>query len=80
MTISITGSQARPVASADIPMAVRVAKSGGFTYIGEAAPGAADADAVWRIQRVDADGNTVWADGDAAFDNIWANYLSLTYV
>lgn len=80
MAINITGSQATPVATTDIPMAVRAASSGGYTYIGEASPGASDSDPVWRIQRIDANGTTSWADGNAAFDNVWANHPNLTYL
>lgn len=52
-------------------------------YIGEATPGALSSAASWRIKRVsffgDGDSSTLWADGNANFDNIWDNHLVLSY-
>lgn len=52
-------------------------------YIGEAVPGALSSAASWRIKRVsffgDGDSSTLWADGNANFDNIWDNHLALSY-
>lgn len=48
---------------------VKITTSGTDTYIGEAAPGSSQASAVWRVQKVDADGNTTWKDGNDNFDN-----------
>lgn len=57
-------------------------------YNGEADPGSLDNQPVWRIKRTtliepstDLAVEVVveWADGDAEFDNIWDNHLSLPY-
>lgn len=56
-------------------------------YIGEALPGTATSTAAWRIQRLiftsgiggTEDISKTWADGNALFDNIWDNRLSLSY-
>lgn len=56
---------------------------GGITYIGTAQPGTATSDADWKIKRLDESDSTdiqiLWADGDALFDNIWDDRVSLTY-
>lgn len=53
-------------------------------YRGEAAPGAAETDSVWRIKRIafgsDGDVTETWADGTSAFAHAWANRASLTYL
>jgi hypothetical protein len=51
------------------------------TYVGEAAAGSAEGDAVWRIKKIDESvGLSIkWADGNTNFDNIWTNRASLTY-
>lgn len=59
----------------------------GFIYIGEADPGTATSSALWRIKRIEVvidvggreDLSTLWADGNASFDNIWDDRLSLSY-
>lgn len=52
-------------------------------YKGWAAVGALTSAPLWRIQKIvigfDDDVTKTWADGDAEFDNIWNNRLSLTY-
>lgn len=50
-------------------------------YLGEAAPGSAETDPVWRIQRIDTTGivSFKWAGGSSAFNQVWANRTSLTY-
>ena len=63
----------------DRPFAVVVTISGSYTYIAEAVPGTATSSALWRAQRVDGDGNTVWADGDANFDNVATDLTALSY-
>lgn len=54
-----------------------------IVYKGEAQPGAVDSAAVWRIHRLvlnsEFDVVQTWADGDANFDNIWDDRLSLSY-
>jgi hypothetical protein len=59
--------------------ATKVTTGGGYTYIGEASPGTAQATAAWRCQRIDASGTTTWADGNAAFDNVATDLTALSY-
>ena len=55
----------------------------GYTYIGNADPGALDSAAVWQIMRLDQtatpDLAVLWADGDALYDNIWNDRATLSY-
>ena len=60
--------------------------TGGDIYIGEALPGTLTSEAKWRIQFVNftktgqlEDVSITWADGNALFDNIWNDRLSLSY-
>lgn len=62
------------------------AGAGLYTYIGEAAPGSAKGDAVWRIKRVEeltgadaGDIEILWANGTAAFDKVWDDRGTYTY-
>jgi hypothetical protein len=52
-------------------------------YRGEAAPGAAESAAVWRIKRIefgtDGDVTEQWASGNANFDKVWADRTGLAY-
>ena len=52
-------------------------------YRGEADPGSIESDPVWRIRKItislDGDVSEEWADGNANFDNVWADRLALTY-
>ena len=53
-------------------------------YQGHASPGIAESAALWRIKRFtfDAQGRhtkTEYADGNANYDNVWADRASLTY-
>lgn len=52
-------------------------------YRGEANPGALESAPVWRIRKItiapDGDVSEEWADGDANFDNIWADRPILNY-
>lgn len=54
-----------------------------LAYYGKAAVGSAEGSAVWQIKKItfaaDGDTSTIWADGNAAFDNIWTNRAVLTY-
>lgn len=54
-----------------------------FAYLGQAVPGTSGASGLWRIQKltfgVDGDVVTLWADGNADFDNVWNDRASLTY-
>jgi hypothetical protein len=53
-------------------------------YKAEAAVGASESAAVWRIRKlslgVDGDVTETWASGDAKFDKVWADRASLTYI
>ncbi|WP_130472362.1 hypothetical protein [Candidatus Magnetaquicoccus inordinatus] len=52
-------------------------------YQGYAYPGSSEADPVWLIQRTtignDGTVSTLFANGVAVFDQIWANRTALTY-
>ncbi len=69
-------------------VAVKVTASGGYTYIAEAMPPQTryasralhEAAAVWRVQRVDANGSIQLADGDGMFDNVATDLTALNYV
>jgi hypothetical protein len=57
-------------------------------YRGEAAPGASETSAVWRIKKIEfvtgedgkQDVNEYWAGGDATFTNAWADRATLGYL
>ncbi len=52
-------------------------------YVGEASFGSNTADACWRIKKITITGASLsitWADGNDAFDNVWDNRTSLTYL
>ena len=55
-----------------------------LAYLGKAAPGSAKSDPVWQLKKltfgVDGDVEITWADGNAAFDNVWDDRASLTYI
>lgn len=53
----------------------------GKTYVGYAPSGSLDSQTVWQIMRIDtsAGDKVEYADGNALFDNVWANRASLTY-
>lgn len=67
-TLKVTNTDGSAVNS-DIPLATKITTSGTDTYVGEALPGSSQAAAVWRIQKIDNDGNVTWKDGDSEFDN-----------
>ena len=52
-------------------------------YIGSAHPGSNENDPVWMIQRVsifaDESTTTLFVDGQALFNQVWANRVSLSY-
>ena len=54
-----------------------------YAYLGKAQVGSATSAAVWQIQKltfgIDGDVTITWADGNAAFDNVWDNRASLSY-
>ena len=57
----------------------------GTTYIGRAQPGTATSAARWQVSRavettsLPITTTVTWADGDAAYDNIWDNRTALSY-
>ena len=71
----------------DGALATKITSSGGYTYIGEAVPPSTayasralhEAALVWRVHRLDAAGNVIWADGDGNFDNAATDLTSLSY-
>lgn len=54
------------------------------TYMGRATAGTSRAAAIWQVRKYfnNANGNTelAWADGNADYDNVWANRATLTYL
>ena len=57
-----------------------IVDAGGYLYEGNAVPGSATSSAVWQVSRFDkVNLITVWADGNTASDNIFDDYLTLTY-
>jgi len=56
-----------------------ISANGGFTYIADAIPGSLSGSSVWRIKRIDANGTTTWADGNANFDNAATDFAALTF-
>lgn len=54
-----------------------------FAYLGKAPVGTATSAAAWQVQKlvfgVDGDVEVTWADGNAAFDNVWDDRASLSY-
>lgn len=65
--------------SQDVPETMRINDTGTYIYMGFAIPGSLEADNCWRICRYDNDGNRLWADGDALYNNVWDNRASLSY-
>jgi hypothetical protein len=58
--------------------------NGNITYIGDADPSSATSDAGWSIKKIVIEASTgstsiTWADGNASFDNIWDDHLTLNY-
>lgn len=52
-------------------------------YRGQAIPGTLESAAAWRISKVsiavDGDTTTLWAAGNATFDKVWDDHLTLGY-
>lgn len=64
----------------DVPEAMQVDDTGTYVYIGTAIPGTSTSSGDWRIKRItSATGTTVWADGDALYDNVWDDRATLSY-
>lgn len=84
VTVVTAGVPVSVGGESDVPYAVRTdIASDTVSYRGEAAPGASEASAVWRIRRftiaTDGDVTEQWADGDARFDNAWSGRAGLSY-
>lgn len=62
-------------------LATKVTVAGDLTYVGIAAPGSAQASAVWQCKKIDQSSGTVvtFADGDANFDNTATDLTAHTY-
>ena len=58
-----------------------------ITYIGEAAPGSLNGDAVWRIKKItetdhagfDPDITVEWCNGSDSFSNLWNGHAGFSY-
>lgn len=52
-------------------------------YKGDAAPGASESDAVWRVRKINigvtGDISEMWAEGNSLFDKAWTDRLSFDY-
>ncbi len=59
----------------------RLATVAAVTYVGFAVVGSLGSDNVWQVKKINETTGVVitWADGNSEFDNVWDNYLSLTY-
>lgn len=60
---------------------IEVRESGNYTFVGYAIPGTATSEAKWKVKRIDTTTGVevLFADGNAFYDNIFDNYLTLTY-
>ncbi len=60
---------------------LEVRTSGNYTYVGYARPNTLTSEAKWKIKRIDSTVGVevLWADGDALYNNIFDNYLTLSY-
>lgn len=64
-------------------MAQKSVTVGMVTYVGYASPGTLTSAAAWQVKKIDNStaGTTIvtFSDGNANFDNIFDNYLTLSY-
>lgn len=54
----------------------------GWAALVDGGPGPDESDAVWRIQKITLNGDDttkIWAEGSAAFNQVWDDRLTLTY-
>jgi len=67
----------------ETPLTALIDTSGGTViYLGEALPGTATSDPLWRIKKVNISGANIsiaWAAGTPTFQNIWDNRASYAY-
>lgn len=72
------------VTTLDTTYAIRVDQATSTEmYVGEAPIGSSEVASVWRIKKLLSTDSTIslsWADGNQAFDNVWGNRTSLTYL
>lgn len=82
LRIDPTGTTTQPVSVVNELLATRIDEGAVYIYLGYAAIGAVESDAVWRVCRytIENVSGKKWADGDANFDNVWNNRASLTYL
>jgi hypothetical protein len=84
-TVTLGGARGIPgVSEEEIMYAKRVDfTSDTVLYKGEAAVGALTSSALWRVRKLilgtDGDVSETWASGDAEFNKVWDDRLSLTY-
>lgn len=85
VTLGTQGPQGPPgISEDDMAYAERTdIVSDQLIYKGQAQPGTIDSEPLWRIQRLtiglDDDVTRQWADGDANFNKVWADRLTLNY-
>ena len=65
----------------DLLLSVRIVTAGAIQYVGNAITGSSTASPVWSVKKIDQTVGTVvtWADGNSNNDNIFDNYLTLSY-
>lgn len=64
----------------DPALSFRMVETATYKYFGEASPGADTSAGVWRVSRLTIADNTVlWAGGDADFNDVWDDHLTLSY-
>jgi len=79
-TSASTESTLQTISFGGFKFALRMATVGNYDYVGEAAIGSSTSSAVWRIKRIDnSSGLAITWAGTGAFDQVWDNYLSLSY-
>lgn len=74
------GTKEQGLYAASAPLSIRLDDGATYLYVGKAAMGSATSGALWQICRItQSDTTLIWADGNAAFDNVWDNRASLSY-
>lgn len=73
-------SSSNPVINRSADETVRGFDNGTYYYFGFATPATSTSSAFWKVIRVEnTTGSKVFADGNALYDNVWDNYLTLSY-
>lgn len=79
-TSASTETTLQTISFGGFKFSLRLATVGSVDYIGEAAIGSATSSAVWRVKKIDSTtGITITWAGTGVFDQVWDNYLTLTY-